>query len=121
VIGDGKRDGGTVVVIGGRKRHGGEAGGGRQGSPHRAALVFKMHQVVVVGGTKKGKPQWLPFLAITRQRLLTRGVDLDQRLIDLRWQRFAFTWNTYRRRRLGCGFLGCTQLFRIGRGERQAS
>src|SRR5450830_1507220 len=67
---------------------------------------------------KKGSTR-LPFLLLQDARLLA-GVDLDQRLVRLRWQGLALAGLAHGRRHLGGCFLGCTQLFRIGRGQGQA-
>ena len=72
-----------------------------------------------ISARKKGKHAASLLNQLTPPGLLAAGVDLDQRLVHLRWQRLAFTRYTYRWRCLGRRFLCGTQLLRIGRRQRQ--
>lgn len=69
--------------------------------------------------TKKGKHAASLFDQLAIRWLLTGGVDLDQRLVQLRRQRLAFARYPYRRRLPGSLFLRCTQLLGISGSQRQ--
>ena len=69
-------------------------------------------------GNKKGKHK--ASLFCYTGPVLLAGIDLNQRLVVLRRQRFAFTGNADRRNRLGGGFLGGAQLGWIGGRQREA-
>src|SRR5471032_425953 len=81
----------------------------------RGGASNRFHATQAGSGIKKGKQ--LPFFIYRTG--LAAGIDLNQRLVVLLWQRLAFARNTDRCDGVGGGFLSGAQLGGIGTGQRQ--